>query len=126
MSVDLVGLELLAQSVAEQLFRDTGHKTGYMVRKDEVGKRALFTFRIGEPYVYSDVSLEALEKAHSWQGIFETLVEQCLRETAPWVLARKRALAKQKDSLPEIVPALDPAGRRHFRLFAETGIYLGA
>lgn len=124
--INQAGLDMLAESVARQIHLDTGMQCGHIARIDEVGQRALFAFKLLANMSHQEVPLAKLEAAHSWQGIFERLVSQALEDTAPWALARKVALQKAGEFQPEIAPAIDQQGRRHFRMFAEGGKYISS
>lgn len=117
-------LDTLAQGVARQIHLDTGILVGYVAKPDPHGPRVQFTFRVGaELYSHQVVSLDDLKRAHSWQGLFETMVKKALEDTAPWALAKK--LAQQQSGEAEVPVVVDAQGRRHHTLKAETG-FLGA
>ncbi len=118
-------LDLLSTSVAEEVFRETGIRCGHIGRLDDVGQRAIFAFKLLANYSHQVVSYDELSRAHSWQGIYDAMVRRALEETAPWALARKLAMQKAGETPPEIPIVIDQQGRRHHRMFAETGYIFG-
>lgn len=119
------GLDLLSQSVAQEVFRETGIRCGHIARMDKIGQRAIFAFKLLANYSHQCVAYDELSRAHSWQGIYDALVRRVLEDTAPWALARKLALQAQGETPPEIPIVIDQQGRRHHRLVAETGYIFG-
>lgn len=119
------GLDVLSQSVAQEVYRETGIRCGHIARMDTIGQRAIFAFKLLANYSHQAVSYDDLSRAHSWQGIYEGMVRQTLADTAPWALAKKLAMQIAGETPPEIPIVIDQKGRRHHRLVAETGYIFG-
>lgn len=122
-------VDMLAQSVAQQVRIETGIDCGYGAKIDTIGRRVIFVFRVLAVSSVQEVTIADLTRAHSWQAIYEALLAKAIEETSPEVHAKRMAARAAMDRAwgshpPEIAPAIDATGRRHHRLFAEGGRYI--
>lgn len=126
--IDQAGVDMLAQGVARQVHLDTGINCGWGGKIDRIGKRIIFVYRLLASNSVQEVLIADLERAHSWQSIFEAMVKKALEDNAPWALAKKLAIKAENERLwgsspPDIAPSIDEQGRRHHRMFCETGVF---
>lgn len=116
-------LDELSKSVAAEVASETGMLVGHIAKYDIVGKRYIFTFKVGlDKYSYPAVSADTLHSANSFQKVFEALVRQVLEDTSPETLLKKKQMLSAGIPIIDVAPVVDQKGKRHFRMKAETGL----
>lgn len=116
-------LDELSKSVAAEVASETGMLVGHIAKYDIVGKRYIFTFKVGlDKYSYPAVSADTLHSANSFQKVFEALVRQVLEDTSPETLLKKKQMLSAGIPIIDVAPVVDQKGNRHFRMKAETGL----
>ena len=116
-------LDEFSNSVAAEVAAETGMLVGHIAKYDPVGKRYIFTFKVGlDKYSYPAVKASDMHAANSFQGIFDALVKQVLTDTSPETLLKKKQMLGAGIPIVDVAPVIDQQGKRHFRMKAETGL----
>lgn len=116
-------LDEFSNTVAAEVASQTGMMVGHIAQYDLVGKRYIFTFKVGlDKYSYPAIKASDMHAANSLQGIFEALVKQVLTDTSPETLLKKKQMLSAGIPIVDVAPVIDQKGKRHFRMKAETGL----
>jgi hypothetical protein len=112
--IDQPILDSFAQGIATTLHARIGARVGYAAKVDKRSDRVVFTYKANELSAHCTVPFSELAKANSWQALGDSMVLKALTHLDP-----KVTFAPTNE--PEVPVFIDPAGKRHFTLKADTG-----